>query len=109
MARRPTSRESHRDDHEVEKHLRTVTMIEAALAKQFPTDFPEEYFRENINMDRLFMIWHFKFEKKLTDILEADLQKYGKKSVVCRYDATDSEEEHQLILDEIKKVLYTDL
>jgi hypothetical protein len=91
------------EDHEVERHLKTISVIEADLAKQFPTDFPDDYFRENCNMDRLFMLWYFKFSKQLADLLEQDLHSNNDKSLVCRYEKTKTDEERQLLLDETKR------
>jgi hypothetical protein len=107
MARSSTSPHNHGPDHEVEKHLKTINHIEADLAKQYHNDFPEEYFRENFNMDRLFMMWHFRFEKPVADLLEHDLHTNHDRSIVCRYERAVNDDERQIILSEIKHELYT--
>ncbi len=109
MKKLSTGTGSYGPDHEVERHLKTISMIEADLAKQYQKDFPEVYFRENFNMDRLFALWHSRFGKKVADLLEHDLHMHKDKSLTCRYERGNNEEDCQLILDQIKRAIYKDL
>ncbi len=80
--------------------------IEAELAKQYPSDFPEIYREQNINMDRLFVMWHHEFNERFSRVIHEDIKKNGDENVITLYEKARTPEERDAIVQEVKRRLY---
>jgi hypothetical protein len=89
-----------------ERHMKAKSLLEAELAKEYHTDFPEMYFEENENMDRLFMRWHETFGQRFLQILEEDFKKNGDNNFLDLYEKADTDTGRARIIRMLKKQLY---
>lgn len=92
--------------YEEEKHVKTLREIEAELAKQYPSDFPEMYREQNVNMDRLFVLWHHEFQDRFLRVIHEDIKRNDDENVVALYEKARTPEEKQAVINEIKRRLY---
>lgn len=99
-------RSEHQSPYPEERHVKTLREIQALLAKQYPSDFPEIYREQNINMDRLFVLWHHEFGDRFSRVVHEDIKSNGDENLVTLFERAHTDAERLTVVSELKRRLY---